>query len=180
MVKKLCFFAVIASLFFSQSAAIAAGELWRIAGDDNAIKVFISDPINESGQGQIIPDSFKKALETALANRKSIKFELVKTQAECEVQVSSIIKKFMYMEKGPMKPTPGIGTTLLDAAASMTQNYAEMTVSFIVTNPKTGGLLWSDTLNPYVKKKMAPEESISLICAKVASDFAWKCFGKPS
>jgi hypothetical protein len=84
------------------------------------------------------------------------------------------------MEKGPLKPTPGIGTTLLDAAATMTQNYAEASVAFVVKDTKNNDVLWRNKTHPYLKEKMTAEESIPLISKKVASHFVWKCFGKPS
>ena len=179
MVKKLCFVVIIASLFLNQSMAIAeGGDLWHLADKNGSIKVFVNNPVNESGQG-LIADSLRKALESALVNRKSVKFEIVKTPGESDVQVATVIKNFMYMEKGPLKPTPGIGTTLLDAAATITENYAEIAVDFIVTQSKTGLILWQDILSPYLKQKMEPEESIPLISGKVSSDFVWKCFGRP-
>ena len=96
MIKKLCFLAVIASLFIGQSASFAeGGDLWRLANDKGSIKVFINEPVNESGQGQVIPDNVKKSLESALVNRKSIKFEITKTPEGSDVQISTIIKKFI-------------------------------------------------------------------------------------
>lgn len=181
MVKRFCFLAVVASILMLQQSLYAErGELWQKENADGIIKVYINEPVNESGQGQIIPDQFKKSLEAAILSRKSMKFEIVKSLAESEVQIASVIKKFQYMEKGPLKPTPGIGTTLLDAAATMTDNYAEMSVDFVVTDSKTGAVMWKNNLFPYMKKKMAPEESIAVICDRVASNFMWKCFGKPN
>ena len=180
MVKRFCIAAAIASLFISQSTAMAeGGSLWHLADQKGSIKVFVSDPGNESGQTQVTPDDLKKALESTFVNRKSVKFELAKTPEESDVQISSVIKKFQYMEKGPLKPTPGI-TTLLDAAESMAENYAEMSVDFVVTKTKTGEILWKDTVYPYIKKKMSSKESIPFICDKVAGNFVWKCFGKPA
>ena len=178
MIKKLCFFVGIASLLFSQLTAIAEeGDLHRLADNKGYIKVFVDNPVNRSGQG-FIAESLKKALESAFANRRSVKFELVKTPGESDVQITAVIKKFMYMEKGPLKPTPGIGTTLLDAAATMTENYAEILVDVAVIQFGTGEILWKDTLNPYLKQKMEPEESIPLISDRVATNFVAKCFGK--
>ncbi len=180
MIRKFCFVAVIVALFLNVPMAMAeGGNLWRLADKTGSIKVFISTPANESGQG-FVADNLKSALESALLNRKSTKFEIVKTPEGSDVQIATLIKKFMYMEKGPMKPTPGIGTTLLDAAATMTTNYAEMSVDFVVKDTRTDQILWKELLNPYLKKSMTPEESIPLISERVASNFIWKCFGKPS
>ncbi|MDD5427951.1 MAG: hypothetical protein PHI58_01800 [Candidatus Omnitrophica bacterium] len=180
MAKKLLFFAVIASLALGQTAATAEGGLWRIGQDKGSIKVYVGEPENRSGQNKIVKIDFKKALESALLNRKSVKFELAKTPQESDVQIYSVIKKFMYMERGPIKPTPGLGTTLLDMAASATMNYAEMAVEFAVIKTDTGELVWKELLNPHIKEKMSAEDSIPLISNKIASNFVWKCFGKPS
>ena len=182
MVKKACIFAVVASVILGQSIAMAegGGDLWRLANKNGSIKIFIKDPANESKESQIVPDSLKKSLETALVNRKATKFEIVKTPEGSDVQVCSVIKKYQYMERGPIKPTPGIATTLLDCAASALENYVEMSVAIILTDTKTGSVLWQDNLNPYVKKRMSPDESIPVISDRVASHFIWKCFGKPS
>jgi hypothetical protein len=178
--RNVCFVLAIISILFAHSTAHAeSGTLWKLADRTGVIKVFVYQPINESGQG-FIADSLKKAIESALRNRKSVKFQVVETPAESDVEVEILIKKFMYMERGPLKPTPSIGTTLLDAAATVTENYAEVTADFIVKEAKTGTILWKDILNPYLKRKMQPMESIPLISDKVASHFVWKCFGKPS
>lgn len=181
MAKRFCLFAVIAFLVIGQSIAMAeGGDLWRLAEKKGSIKVYVGEPNNESGQGKIVRTDFKKAIESAFLNRKSVKFELAKTKEESDVQVYSIIKKFMYMERGPMKFSPGIETMLLDAAATATMNYVEMAVEFAVISTNTGELLWKDTLNPYIKEKMTPEGSVSLISSRIASNFLWKCFGKPT
>ncbi|MDO8525284.1 MAG: hypothetical protein Q7S07_02210 [Candidatus Omnitrophota bacterium] len=180
MIRKLCFVAAIVALFLKAQIAMAeGGDLWRLADKTGSIKVFINAPVNESGQG-FAADDLKGALESTLLNRKSTKFEIARVPEGSDLQVATVIKSFMYMEKGPLKPTPSIGTTLLDAAATMTENYAEMSVDFVVTDTRTNLLLWKDTLNPYLKKRMTPEESIPLIAERIASHFVWKCFGKPS
>ena len=179
MIKRLCLLAAIITLLLSQSIVMAeGGNLWRLAGQNGYIKIFIRKPDNESGQSKVVRDGFKKALESAFVNRKSVKFEIVKTPEESDVQIFSLIKKFQYMEKGPLKPTPGIGTTLLDAAATATENYVEIAAEFVVKQTTTGVILWKDVLTPYIKRKMEPEESIPIISDKVSRDFVWKCFGK--
>ena len=92
--------------------------------------------------------------------------------------MSAVIKKYQYSEKGPLKPTPSIGTTLLDAAATMTENYVEMVVEYTVFDTKSDKELWKDTVSEYIKKKMTAIESVPLICDVVTRTFIWKCFGK--
>ena len=70
MLKKICFFAGLTALLI-QSIAMAegGGNLWRLADKTGSIKVFVSQPVNESGQG-FIADNLKKAVESALSNRR--------------------------------------------------------------------------------------------------------------
>ena len=134
---------------------------------------------NESGQNQIIPEDFKKSIENALLNRKSVKFEIVETPEASDLQISGVIKKYTYMERGPMKTGFGLGGMLLDVAATATQNYVEMQAEFTVTDSKTNKILWKDTIGSFLKKLMTAQESVPLVCDKVSRDFLWKCFGNP-
>ena len=177
MVKKLILALCIFS-FIGLTAAFAQDEPIGRMFKTEPVKVYIKDVVNQSGQSQITPEAFKKALEQSLHQRRAIKFEIVNNAADSDIQVTAIINKYQYLVKGPLKPSPGIETTLLDAAATMSANYVEMTVDYSVTDTKSGKELWKHTVNEYIKKKMTPEESIPLIYDVVTRTFVWKCFGK--
>jgi hypothetical protein len=153
----------------------AIGYLFK---DKPVVKVCVKDVTNVSGQNQITIEEFKAILETSLINRKAITFKIVGTPAESDIQISAVINKFAYLVRGPLKPSMGIETTLLDAAATATENYAEMAGKFTVLDTKSGNILWSGVVEDYLKKIMTAEESIALISDKVARGFIWKCFGK--
>ena len=182
MVRKLA--SVICMLaFIGVSLGVAGAEtigwLFNDKIEDNIpVKVYIKEVINQSGQNQVIPDAFKKELAVSLSERRSIKFEVVDRPAESDIEVSALIKSYQYMERGPFKPNPGIGTMVLEAAATATQNYVEMAVEYTVSDTKSGKTLWRNTVNEYLKKNMTPEESVPLIYDAVARAFVWKCFGK--
>lgn len=181
MIKKLCILSVLALFLYCGSMLFAEENgLTRIVDQKNPIKVYIKGFTNESGQGQIVPEDFQKALQIALINRKSVNFEMVKEPADSDIQISGTIKKYQYLERGPFKPSAGVGTMLLDAAASATHNYVEMLVLFIITDTKTGGILWQDTIHDYKKRLMTPQESIPVIYDKIARVFLWRSFGKSS
>ncbi len=144
------------------------------------VKVYIKDIIDESGQLKLASEPFKKELENSLHERRSIKFLVVNNAAESDIQIAAVIKNFKYMEKGVFKPSPGVGTMLLDAAATMSQNYVEMSVEFTVIDSKTGQTLWKNTISQYLKKIMTEAESKPLIYDAVTRTFVWKCFGKAS
>jgi hypothetical protein len=89
------------------------------------------------------------------------------------------MKEYQYSEKGPLKPTPSIGTTALDMMATMDGNYAHMLAHFIVSDAKDGKALWEDDVYDYSKKKMTEDESYPIIFDKVARRFVARAFGKP-
>lgn len=182
MIRRIVSLALLCSFSLTPTIVMAGGggDLWKLADHGKSIKVFIGNFGNESGKNEVTAEGLKNTIAKALLNRKSVKFELVNAPEQSDVEISAVIKKYLYMERGPFKPSPSIGTTLLDAAATMTENYVEMTVNFIVTKSGTGEVLWKDSLMPYAKKKMTPVESIQHIYDKVAGHFVWKCFGKPN
>ena len=182
MVRKVVF--VLFLLSFASLSSILAGEepIGSLFNDKinshTPVKVCIKEVINQSGQNQIAPEAFNKALEKSLHQRRSIKFEVVNNPAESDIQMSAVIMKYQYLNRGPFKPSPGVETMLLDAAASATLNYVEMSVEYSVVDTKTDKLLWKGTISEYLKKKMTPEESVPLIYDVVTRTFIWKCFGK--
>src|SRR3989338_8830479 len=125
MVRKLVFSA--AALFLMQSSALAeVTNIVTLVKHNDVIRAYITGFTNESGQGHIRTDDFKKAVEKALSERKAVKFEIVNDPANSDVQISGVIKKYQYLDRGPMKFSPGLETMALDAAASATLNYVEM------------------------------------------------------
>jgi hypothetical protein len=120
---------------------------------------------------------FKKAFEQALLNRKSVIFAIAKTPAESDVQISGVIKKYIYSEKDPIKPSASAATLILDAAT--TENFVEMEADFKVVDTKSGDTVWEDKVSTYIKKMMTPGESVPLIYEKLSRNFLAKSFGKP-
>ncbi len=151
------------------------GHLYR--GKD--IKVFVKGFINESEKKDLSIDDFKKEVEKAFTNRKSITFEVVTSPEASDLEISGTIKKFQYLVKGPMKPSLGIETMALDMAATMTLNYVDMNVNFTIVDRKSGKILWNEDVYDYEKEKMTEKESIPAIFDKVARKFIVRSFGKP-
>lgn len=175
---------VVAAVIFllNQSFCFASRNetLADLVNSKSPIKVYLSDFTNDCGEKDIKPEEFKAEVEKAMLNRKSVKFEIVKDPAVSDVQVSCSILKCQYLERGPFKPSIGLETMALDAAATMTLNYVEMFNKFTITDTKSGKVLWQDEINEYVKRKMTPEQSLLVIYDKTARVFLWKSFGKPS
>jgi hypothetical protein len=169
-----------ALLLFSSSLCLAAEEnsLSALTNSGKPIKVYVKDFANESGQSQIDAAAFKNAFETALKNRKAVTFEIVPSADASDVEISGIIKKYLYSETDPINSYASTATLVVDALT--TENYAELTVDFTVTDAKSGNVLWNKNLMSYVERKMTPGESIPLVYDKLSRDFLWKSFGKPN
>lgn len=181
MARRILYFMIFTLCCVWPSLSLASNaELSSLINNKNPVKAYLKDFANQSGQSQIIPEEYKKILESALLNRKAVKFEIVKSPELSDVQISGVIKKYQYLERGPMKVSPGAGTMLLDMAATATHNYVEMEVEFTITDTKTNKALWKDTVSAYIKKVMTPEESVPLIYDKISRNFLWKSFGKPN
>jgi hypothetical protein len=146
--------------------------------DKDVVKVYVKDVSNASGQSLVTARDFKAIIETSLLKRRSMTFKMVSTAAQSDIQISAIIEKFQYLVRGPLKPSLGIETTLLDAAATATMNYVEMAANFTVIDTVTGNVLWKDGVENYLKKMMTLEESVPMISDKITRDFIWHCFGK--
>lgn len=177
MMKKSLFAACVLSMVCLGNTFAQDGAIGHLFEGKSPVKVYIIGVKNESGQGQISADAFKKSIEDSLNNRKSTDFDIINNQAESDIQISAVIKRYQYLERGPFNPTPGIATTLIDAAATATQNYVEMVVDYTVIDTKNNQIIWTDEIDEYIKQIMTPEESIALIYAKASRTFIWKFFG---
>jgi hypothetical protein len=177
MIKRIIFALYAYSLLCPVQAFAEAGTIGHLFEGRSPVKAYVGAIVNESGQRQMSPDVFKKILENSLNSRKAMDFDTVASPAESDIQITASIKKYQYLERGPFKPSPGIGTMLADAAATASLNYVEMEVMYTITDTRTGKVLWTDDVNKYIKEMMTPEESIPLISDKVARAFITQCFG---
>lgn len=170
-----CALCCIAAVSFAAKDA-AIGSLFD---GKRVVNVYVDKVVNESGEREISADAYRKSLEKSLTERKSMHFNVVTERAASDISVAAVITDYQYLERGPFHPTPGIGTTLLDAAATATANYVDMTVEYTVTDTASGEVLWHDTLTRHLKKVMTPAESVPLIFDQASRFFIWKCFGSP-
>lgn len=178
MVKNLV--TVLLGLSVMFCATLYAGEdsLFLQFKGKEPVKVFVKGFTNDSGK-EISADLFKDEVEKAFAGRKSLSFTVVAKPEESDVQVSGTIKKFQYLEHGPLKPSPSIGTTALDIMATATENYVEMEVRLLVIDTTRGRTLWIGTVSDYIKQKMSEKESIPIIFDKIARACVARPFAKP-
>lgn len=178
MVKRILALALAFSFVTAPAVFASEGTIGHLFSGKPVVRVCVKEISNDSGQAQVGTEAFKAVLETSFMKRKAITFKIVNTAAESDIQLAASIKKFEYMVRGPLKPSIGIETTLLDAMATATENYAEMSVDFNVIDTKSGNILWEGNVEDYMKKVMTAEESIPLISDKICRKFLWICFGK--
>jgi hypothetical protein len=173
-------FAVFCSLILTVSGAAYAADrpIGGMFDGKGPVKVYVNRVENQSGKAEVEPDLFKKSLERNLAERKTHDFKLVDNPAESDIQISAVIKNFQYLDRGPLKPIPVMGLSALDAAATATQNYTEISVQYAVIATRTGETLWDSGVADYIKRVMTPKESLPLIYDRITRIFLWKCFGK--
>lgn len=179
MLRKLVII-LLAGLFLIPSLSFAAKgkSLFEKYWSKAPVKVYIKGFTDESGN-KVPLDIFKKEVEKAYSERKSINFDVVGKPEESDITVSGVVKKYQYLERGPFKPSIGIETTAIDAVATMTGNYIEMEVETVVTDSKTNDVLWKDGIENYIKRKMSPEEGMTRIFDKIARDTVARPFAKP-
>lgn len=176
MVRKalgICFIVMLAAW---QSACAETVDIGRWLDKGDTVKICITGVTNESGQDQISADDFKKALESSLKNRRSVKFEIVTDPSASDFRISAIIKKYSYSKTDPINSVAGPSALLLDAATN--ENYADIGVDFTITSAESGKVVWQDNISDYVEHMMTPAESIPMVYDKAARRFLWKAFGK--
>lgn len=169
---------VFALSFIAQSIVAQEASLSYLTKDKKPIKISLQNFVNESGQNQILAEDFKNSFEKALLKRRSVKFEIANSPKMSDVQISGVIKKYLYSKTDPITTFASPSGLVLDAVT--TENYVEMAVEFTVTDTKTGKAVWNGTVSTFIKRMMSPEESIPLIYDKLSRNFLWKSFGKAS
>ncbi|MDD5422871.1 MAG: hypothetical protein WC592_00700 [Candidatus Omnitrophota bacterium] len=172
--------AIVTALLAPSICLAGSNELSYLINKGNPIKVFMKDFVNESGQNQLVMGELEKTVEKSLLARKAVTFHIAKTIEQSDICISCTVKKYQYLEKGPLKFSPSPQAMLLDAAASATENYVEMDAEFVIADSRTNKTLWKDTIGFYEKKVMTPAESTPIIYDHVARRFLWKSFGKPN
>lgn len=174
--KKTVRMAAVAALCFALTASYGyCSELTDMALSKRPIKVFLGEFSNASDKAEIAPDAFRKEVEKALTERKSVSFAIVKSAPESDIQVSATIKGYQYMDKDPVKPSLSV-IMALDAVTS--ENYAELSAEFTVVNTATGSIAMKEDLTGFVKRMMTPAESVPLVYDKLARKFVADSFGK--
>jgi hypothetical protein len=141
------------------------------------VKIYVQEPADATVDRELSMAGLKRALESALAARRSIRFEPVADEAAAEMAVAVEIREFLYAEHDPVDKLIGLGGTAWDAMHD--ERYARLSGTFTVSEAGTGRVLWSENLKATVTDaRMTREESRTRILARAAEVFIREAYGR--
>jgi hypothetical protein len=169
--------ALLLSAFLALSASFAAAEpnpLYEELSRAKEVKVAVKLP-TDSGATNLNFESFKKAVETALQERKSIHFTTVMSEAEAKLVVETDMKGFTFSLTDPLDMLAGAAMAAMDAAK--VEHFASAEVRFIVREGEKvryDQILRASITDP----AFTEEEARERILERAAEQFVQKAFGK--
>ncbi len=166
---------VLAACLLAVAGNSYAGNLWQ-QFDGKTVKVFVADIKDSTTEHEVDAVALKKEIERALAERRSIRFQVVDAAADAEIVIDTNITEFVWSDHDPIDMVIGLGAAAADAA--MVEDYARLQADVTVTNAKSKQL-WKDrVLATITKKPMSNVESIPLVSENFAKSFIKFCFTK--
>lgn len=176
MKRAILFVAVLVSLIAVSPAADAATLYEQLSG--KSVKIYIAPPTDTSANKKADLAGMKTELEKALAERKSIRFEIVDTAEAADYAVLTDVQEFYWTANDPIDMIAGLGMTAMDAAKN--QNYARLQALFTIQDVKKGSQeVWRDKLLATVTKDAMDEaSSVPLVNEDIANAFVKSAFGK--
>src|SRR5687767_2925733 len=96
--------------------AEAADSLYEAFSRRGTVKVHVEAPKNATGKDALLIDDLKKKLETALADRKSLRFAIEPSAGTADVIITTEVAELMWTDHDPVDMLVGIGATAMDAA----------------------------------------------------------------
>jgi len=161
--------------FSSVAVSAEPNPLYEELSRAKEVKVFVKVP-TDSGASKLDAERFKGAAETALKERKSVRFALAASEAEAKIVVESDIKGFMFSLTDPVDMLAGVGMAAMDAANIA--HFASIDVHFIVRDA-TGKTRYDDVIHASITdEKFTEIEAREQILARVSEVFVRTAFGK--
>jgi hypothetical protein len=165
-------------VFIAAPSAFCA-NLYESYSKKGEVKVFVSQPENHSDKPAVKTAELKKSIETALQNRKSIRFKIVPTREEANIAIETDVVEFMWTDHDPVDMIMGVGAIAMDTA--VVEDYARMTAQFKITDLKKQDVVWADKLKSTLTQKDMPEsKSLDLIGDDMAKTLIKEAFAKKS
>lgn len=147
--------------------------------DGKSVKVYIAD-IQGTTQERVMDAQVLKAeVQKALAERRSIRFEMVASAEEADLKIETTVTDYLWSDHDPIDMLAGAGAIAADAA--MIEDYARLQAAVTITDQRKSKVVWKDSIFASVTKKpMSQTESIPLVAEKFAKTFIKNCFSKKS
>jgi hypothetical protein len=164
------------SIFFSTGSAFSA-SLYDTYSRKGQVKVFVEIPTDKTEKKLVKSDALKAAIEKALKERQSVRFDVMRSADGSELVVDTEITEFYWTNHDPVDMIMGVGGTAMDIAR--VECYARLTANFKVRDGKSGATLWSDKLKATITKPdMSETQSLELIDDDMAKVLMKEAFGK--
>lgn len=161
--------------FFASTAAAEPNPLYEEFSRGKEVKVFVKVPA-DSGTSKLDAERFKTAIENALKGRKSIRFNVVSSEADAKLVIEADIKGFMFSLSDPVDMLVGVGMAAMDAAKI--DHFTATDVHFMVQDA-SGKKRWDDTVHASITdEKFTEAEAREQILDRVADVFVRSAFGK--
>jgi hypothetical protein len=174
--KKLMSVALTAVLLSVAAPAFSA-NLYETYSRKGHVKIFVEKPTDKTEKKKVNVESLKSAIEKALKERQSVRFDILRSTDEAELVVETEITEFYWTDHDPVDMIMGLGGTAMDVAK--VECYARLTANYKVKDGKSGSTLWSDKLKATLTKGgMSEAQSLELIGDDAAKVLMKEAFGK--
>ncbi len=164
-------------LFLANTGFCQSESLYPLFNKKPSVRVVVALPTDVTEQKVVNAAGFKKELESALAARKSIRFQMLPSPEGADLTIDVQITEYYWTDHDPVDMLMGVGATAMDAAR--TENYARLQAVFTVRAAKTQKTLWSDKLMATITGgDLTKENGPAMIAKELGQVFVRSCFGK--
>ena len=161
--------AVLAWTLCAQTAFAGPSLYDRFSGKA-PVKTHVEVPVDDTGQKQVDVRDLKAEIETALKERKSVRFDVQAAPEGAQLVIGCRVTDRMFTLHDPVDMLVGIGGTAIDAAT--VEHYTAMEAEFEVREGPSGTVLWKEKLRATITHpSMTEEESRPLINRDLAKVF---------
>lgn len=169
-------FLTAAALFLSAAGWCESASLYPKYSGKADVKVFIGELKDNTGKNEADLAALKTALESAFTERKSIRFRLVPSKAEADIEVRAAVTEFYFTEQDPVDMIAGIGMAAMDAVKQ--EHYARIQADVSVLDAKNDRALWKSSLKATMTGMFSAAEARKDIGARLARVFMRDAFSK--
>ena len=175
MIKRALFLPLFLAVLTLPAQASESNPLYEQLSRAKEVKVYVAVPTDPSGT-KLDTEAFRKAIEQALRDRKSIHFAPVASESEAILVVDSELKGFGFSLTDPVDMLAGVGMAAMDAAK--VEHFASVDAKMTVREP-SGAVKWTDTIHASITDPAITEtESREKILPRAAEYFVRTAFGK--